>query len=356
MATLSPIETLIVDYMEAKPHATNDELASYVRQQVPTAQTTPASVASIKSRLKWKRNNPQFETNFTPTAIFDKTKLASSSLPDVTDPEETIQQAETRILKRYSALERLTRKLVAFKMPSLIVSGPPGMGKSNEARTQLYEKFPDGPKAPDTYDEETGETSIGSLNYDIITGSVSAVGLYQALWYTRNHGVLVLDDADAVLRDEDALNILKGALDSHSKRWINWRKEARWLQDYGIPDRFEYNGHVMFLTNLDFEQMIEANNKLSEHMRALMDRSQYLCLTLRSKQDFMIRIIQVAPAILGPMGIDEAGQTDIIEFIRENTGRFYTLSLRLVNQIGLCYAADPDDWKADVEVTKMRSL
>jgi hypothetical protein len=139
-----------------------------------------------------------------------------------------------------------------------------------------------------------------------VSGSISAVGLYQALWYTRNGGILVLDDVDDVFRDETALNLLKGALDSSPVRTISWRKEARWLDENGIPDRFEFKGHVVFLTNIDFETIIQSGKRDAEHFKALIDRSMYLCLTLRTRRDFMIRIRQVSEGDDGPAEIHPA--------------------------------------------------
>jgi len=55
--------------------------------------------------------------------------FAVSDLPE-TDPDETDEQAAARIALKYDAMERYATRIVDGKTPSLIISGPPGMGKS----------------------------------------------------------------------------------------------------------------------------------------------------------------------------------------------------------------------------------
>ncbi len=350
----------------------NMDIALKVRQMIPGANTSASSVSSVKSRLRREGMDiPGSLGGSRPSSAsggeidFDAFKKPEQ-LPDH-DPNESLEDASKRIAVRYDALERMTARIVAKRVPSLVVSGPPGLGKSFTIKAELNKVFPDGPnrapefdaEAPEAEDEDIGEGD-GQLNYDIISGSISAVGLYQALWYTRNGGILVLDDCDDVFRDETALNILKAALDSSPTRNISWRKEAKWLDEYGIADRFDYKGHVIFLTNIDFETVIESGKRDAEHFKALIDRSLYLCLTLRSRRDFMIRLRQVSEGPEGMLakqfGCDEKEIEEVLEFIAENQTRFYNLSLRLVGQVAVCRTADPERWREDVEATKMRTM
>lgn len=362
------VTNAILDFLNANPAADNEAVANHVRRIVPGSTTTAASVSSVKSRLKREGHAFQRAPNASyvatgddgeplPPAIMARPQFGAAALPE-TDPTETLEDAKSRIAVRYDAMERMTRRLVDGKVPSLIISGPPGLGKSFTVRQALTEKFPDGPEV-EHYDEDTGLTTT-VLHHDTVSGSISAVGLYQALWYTRNGGILVLDDVDDVFRDETALNLLKGALDSSPIRTISWRKEARWLEENGIPDRFEFRGHVVFLTNIDFESIIQSGKRDAEHFKALIDRSMYLCLTLRTRRDFIIRIRHIAGGAEGMLvrnfGLTEEQSEEVLDFMVENQTRFYNLSLRLAGQIALCASADPENWRRDVEATKMRTI
>lgn len=364
------VTNAILDFLNANPQADNEAVAAHVRRTVPGSTTTAASVSSVKSRLKREGHQFQRAPNASyqsdpgdgsmPTLPVPVVRMGygAAALPE-TDPNETLEAAKERIAVRYDAMERMTRRLVDGKVPSLIISGPPGLGKSFTVRQALAEKFPDGPETEEVFDEETGDV-VTKLHHDTVSGSISAVGLYQALWHTRDGGILVLDDVDDVFRDETALNLLKGALDSSPTRIISWRKEARWLEENGIPDRFDFRGHVVFLTNIDFEATIQSGKRDAEHFKALIDRSMYLCLTLRTRRDFMIRIRQVAGGPEGMLvknfGLTEEQSEEVLDFVTEHQTRFYNLSLRLVGQVALCMAADPVAWKKDVEATKMRTM
>jgi hypothetical protein len=68
--------------------------------------------------------------------------------------------------------------------------------------------------------------------------AMSGIGLFATLYkYSDPKNVIVLDDCD-IWQDQDALNILKGALDSGKTRRISWNKDSRILSDEGIPNTY----------------------------------------------------------------------------------------------------------------------
>ena len=260
--------------------------------------------------------------------------------PETTTPDISIETAEERadrITRQYRTLERMAARIINGGLPALIVSGPPGLGKTYTVEQKLNESGKD---------------------IDIIRGTVSGVGLYMALYNMRDGGVVVLDDCDAVFRDEEPLNILKIALDSSDKRIISWRKNASWLKDNDIPNSFEFTGSVVFCTNIDFEAEINRGSKMSVHYQALVDQSLYLCLTLRSVEDYLVRIEQV---VIDELQFEKRGLTPetaakTMTYIRENASRFYTLSIRSALQVAACRLMDEENWQDDVAATKMRTL
>ncbi len=329
------VKDFVLYALGEQPSISNDELAALARESIPGSTTTAASVSSIKSGLR-------------KAGLLDEASLRSENPPQASTPEdipedngETDEEIGKRLSKRFDALDRMASGVIKGIVPALIVSGPAGLGKSYGIEKALEAHAAEHPD---------------DFKYDVINGSISAVGLYIALYRMKDGGVVVLDDADDVFRDETALNILKAALDSGSRRMISWRKQAHWLEAEEVEDRFEFNGRVIFLTNIDFEQQIEANRASSVHFRALMDRSLYLHLTLRTMKDYIVRIRQVVlgAKMLDKYGMDEEQVAEILEYVEENKRRFYHLSLRLVHQIALCHIADPENWRDDIEMTKMK--
>lgn len=333
---MSSVSAYIVSLLTDNPSLSNEEVADKVKDKFPGAKTTAASVSSVKSNAK--------KAGLLDAAILEAAQgtgveLDDEAVPvDSDEPEESIVE---RLTKRFGALDRMTNGILKGVLPALIVSGPPGLGKSHglEVATEAKAK-----------EDET-------FTFDHIKGSISAVGLYIALWEQRDGGVVILDDCDDAFRDETTLNLLKGALDSADKRILSWRKQANWLEERGIDDRFEFKGQIVFLTNVDFEGIVKRGKPGSEHFKALMDRSLYLQLGMKNLKDYMVRIKMIVNGtpMLDKYKLDETQKADLMEYIETNKTRFYHLSLRLVHQIALTMANDPTNWRDDIEMTKMRN-
>lgn len=329
------IKEFVLSVLGEQPELTNDAVAGLVRETFEGANTTAASISSIKSNA---RKSGELDE-----ASLRAVDIAPDATPEIPEENgETEEEIDLRLRQRFDTLDRMAAGVIKGVVPALIVSGPAGLGKSYGIERAL--------------EAHAAETQDEDFKYDVINGSISAVGLYIALYRMREGGIVVLDDADEVFRDETALNILKSALDSSEHRVISWRKQAHWLEAEGIEDRFEFEGRVIFLTNIDFERQVDSNRPGAVHFKALMDRSLYLHLTMRTLKDYMVRIKQVVVGakMLEKYGLDEGQVADILDYLEEHKRRFYHLSLRLVHQIALCRLADPDNWRTDIEMTKMR--
>lgn len=331
------IKDFVILTLGEQPNMSNDAMAELVRQTFGGSNTTAASISSIKSNA---RKSGELEVS-----VFQAEDIAPQEAEDIPvgNDDEDDEEIDIRLRRRFDALDRMAAGVIRGVVPALIVSGPAGLGKSYGIERALAKA------------EREDET--GTFQYDVINGSISAVGLYIALYRMKDGGIVVLDDADDVFRDETALNLLKAALDSSEHRVISWRKQAHWLEAEGIEDRFEFEGRVIFLTNIDFERQVNSGRPGAVHFKALMDRSLYLHLTLRTLRDYLVRIKQVVLGanMLDKYGLDEMQIAEILEYIEENKRRFYHLSLRLVHQIALCFLADPENWKVDIEMTKMKA-
>jgi hypothetical protein len=189
-----------------------------------------------------------------------------------------------------------------------------------------------------------------------VKGSATALGLYQTLYkYSDRNCVLVFDDCDSILLDDVALNLLKGALDSGKKRKISWLSDSSVLRREGIPDSFNFNGTVIFITNLKFDKM--KSQKLRDHLDALQSRCHYLDLTLDTMRDKILRIKQIANdgQLFEEYEFDTETQEEIIDFMTHNATRFREMSLRMAIKIADLRKSFPLKWKAMAEVTCMKS-
>lgn len=254
---------------------------------------------------------------------------------------ETEDEAMERIAATFAMLDRIVDSAAKGVVRGLVVSGPPGIGKSFGVEKQL--------DVANIFRKMTGEDP----KYEIITGGVSAVGLFQKLYYNRQpENVLVFDDCDAVLFDEECLSLLKGALNSGDKRRIAWNKESRILADLGIPSHFDFEGSVIFLSNIDFERTIARGSRIASHLEAIMSRCHYLDLEIGSTRDKILRIKQIVrDGMLTPYDFSNNEEQMIVDFVVENAEHLRELSLRMVKKIADFVKTDPASWHEMAEAT-----
>ena len=255
---------------------------------------------------------------------------------------ETDEEAMSRIKERFEILTQMTEATQEGSVRAMIVSGPPGVGKSYGVEEQLnksdiFNKMADVPP-----------------KFEVVRGSMSAIGLYQKLYKFSNPGnILVLDDCDSVLFDDISLNILKAALDSSKKRYISWNTESRVLANEGVPDRFEYRGSVIMITNIKFDYV--KSKKLKDHLAAIMSRCHYLDLTMDTVRDRLLRCKQVMrdANVLGDYGFTQEQGNEIVAFMDEHKKDLNEISLRMVTKIADLRKMS-DDWKKLARVTCMK--
>jgi hypothetical protein len=256
--------------------------------------------------------------------------------------EENEEQAIERIKERFDILDRMTHAVAEGTVRGMIVSGPPGVGKSFGVETVLED-----------YDMLT-EVAGKPARTEVVKGSVTPIGLFQTLYNNSAAGnILVFDDCDSVLFDEVCLNMLKATLDSGKKRYITWKSESNALRREGIPDRFEFKGGCIFITNVDFENV--RSKKIKDHLAALMSRCHYLDLTMNSISDKFIRIKQIVrDGMLEEYKFGEEGDQEIINFMLDNASILREISLRMVLKISDLRRMDPANWQALSRTTCMK--
>ena len=256
--------------------------------------------------------------------------------------QETDEQIITRLRERFDILDAMTAAVKSGDVRAMIVSGPPGVGKSYgvEAVLQKADLF-------NTLAERKPK-------FEVVKGAMSALGLYAKLYEFSDPGnVIVFDDCDSVLLDELSLNILKGALDSSERRFIAWNTDSRLLRSDGIPDRFEFKGAAIFITNIKFEHV--RSKKLRDHLNALESRCHYIDLQMDTSREKILRIKQiVGDGMLNRYEFDQCVQDEIVQYIETNKDRLRELSLRMVLKIADLRKSFPNNWQSMTQTTCMK--
>jgi predicted AAA+ superfamily ATPase len=278
------------------------------------------------------------------TAETTSVSLAVDPKSDEAVKHQTDEDIMDRLRERFDILDDMTRAVKRGDVRAMIVSGPPGVGKSFGVE-QVLSKH-------DVFATVAQNDKL--KKYEIVKGAMSAIGLYKKLYeYSDRKSIIVFDDCDSVLLDDIALNILKAALDSSKKRTISWNTDSRSLQAEGVPNQFDFNGGAIFITNIKFENV--RSKKLQDHLAALESRCHYLDLTIDTPREKMLRIRQiVADGMLEEYEFTELQQQEIVEFIQTNRMRMRELSLRMVLKVADLRKSMPERWQRVAELSCMR--
>ena len=221
------------------------------------------------------------------------------------------------ITQRFSFLETLV-KLVATATPtSLIITGPGGLGKSYTVFHQL---------------RASGVGMEPDVDFFTIKGFTTPKSLYRTLYENRDK-IVVFDDCDSVLKDATAVNILKAALDSSAVRTVSWMTErAGGEGEDSIPNRFDFVGKVIFISNLSLKQVPQA----------LLSRALYVDVSMTSDEK-----IERIRAICGDVKQDMsmADKHEIVDFIASLKHLIHDLNIRTFLKVCDVRASAGDQWR-----------
>ena len=254
---------------------------------------------------------------------------------------ETESEIAERLSERFASQCAMVNATVAGKNRAMIISGPAGVGKSYSVGQILGD-------AKHVYST-------------VIKGYVRPTGLYKTLYEFRHpNSVIVFDDADSIFNDDVSLNLLKAACDTTRKRVLHWLTETKMEDEEGerMPRNFEFEGSIIFITNYDFDDMIARGSKLAPHFEALVSRSHYLDLGMKTADDYIVRIKQVVRehGMLKSLGFSESQENEIIDYVVEHKNRLRELSLRMVLKLANLFDINPSNWKSLAKATCLKGV
>jgi hypothetical protein len=188
-------------------------------------------ILRLRRNLNSSENVSRVEVNNTQT-LEDKVKLLDELMEDIYD---------------------ISRKVAAGAFNSLFISGRAGTGKTFNVERGLKDEGLD-----------EGDDFI------VVSGAASVIMIYKTL-FQFNGKTIVFDDCDSVFKDQDGRNIFKSALDTKKVRQISYLKRSSMVYDVVelqdkpeeefnaiesglVPNRFDFTGRVIFISNLDKEK------------------------------------------------------------------------------------------------------
>ena len=255
---------------------------------------------------------------------------------------ETDKEIDKKLKTRFSILEMMAKAAIEGDIKSLIVSGPAGLGKSF------------------TIEEALEEADPTEKDHTVVKGYVKATGLYRTLWEYKDKGkMVVFDDSDSIFNDDTTLAMLKAVTDSTERRKVSYLSEFNMVDEDAnvIPRTFQFDGTIVFITNIDFDAIIEKGNKLAPHLAAMVSRSHYIDLAMKTRRDYFIRIKQVLKqGLLKRKGLTQKDENKVLRFIEKNQDNLREMSLRVALKLADIIKKHPKQFEQIAKVTVTRGL
>jgi hypothetical protein len=225
----------------------------------------------------------------------------------------------------FKAIELYSIQVARGKSNSLVITGQAGVGKSQTVIDTL---------------KSIG--MIADVHYYKSTGTITTAALYEILFKHRTKLVL-FDDCDAVFKEDDSLNMLKGALDTYDTRELSKHTKGNTFDSTGmsdkeiqqeyetsgekkLPNRFEFTGQVIFISNLPEEKFDSA----------LISRSLHVDVHL-SKKEVTDRMREIMKKMLPSVSMEVKEEAlEYLIFVTDNYPVKFDLNIRtLVHSINL---------------------
>ena len=240
-----------------------------------------------------------------------------------TDSEKINQLDSDLKIDVFKSIELYTIQVAKGRSNSLIVSGQSGIGKTRVVK--------------DTLD------SLGmkkDVDYYFATGTATTAGLYEILFLNR-HKLIIFDDCDAVFKEPDSINLLKGALDTYKVREISKLTKGNTFNSMGmdeseieeeynstgkLPNKFEFTGQVIFISNLSEDKFDNA----------LLSRSLHVDVHL-NKQELLDRMKEIMRKLSPDVDFDKKEEAlEYLTYITDNYPTKFDMNIRtLIHSINL---------------------
>lgn len=268
---------------------------------------------------------------------------------------EDEESVEFDINTRFEFLETLVRMIVNKNIPSLLITGEGGLGKTFTVKKVILEMGLDdvalhmderrkleaeyeaavvaaaaaekaiakraNKKKKDDEDEEEivvpvippapPTTNVGDFIF--VKGYSTAKALYRILYENRNK-ICIFDDCDSIQKDANAVNLIKAASDSYDDRWVSWYAENPFSD---LPQSFRFEGQIIFISNLSYHHVDQAI------------RSRSMCvdlsMTTEQKIERMTKIVESAE-FMPEASVEH--KSEALKFLNEKRHAVRDLTLR----------------------------
>lgn len=262
------------------------------------------------------------------------TQVEELGIPSTLKPTVTQDPALVfGINERFAILEDFVDMVATKTIPSAVITGQGGLGKSHTVFASLAKA---GLKPLDELPiGAVVDPAFTSKSYAVVKGFSTAKGLYRTLYENKDR-LVVFDDCDSILKDPVAANLLKAALDSYDKRVITWNAESAFGGEDDLPRSFLFTGGVIFISNMPMYKIPQA----------IISRAMPADVSM-TRVEIIERMTSIVKAGDFMAGFEMAHKLEALDFIAANSTRpeVKEINLRTLINVTKARTAKPDHWK-----------
>ena len=117
-----------------------------------------------------------------------------------------------------------------------------------------------------------------------------------------------------------------------------------------IPNDFNFEGTIIFLSNMKFDNA--RSPKIRAHLAAIMSRVHYLDLCLDTRREQLLRVKQVVgEGMLEERDLGKKLEDKVVNYVYDNVEYLHELSLRTVLKVADLAAIDSNTWEETADFT-----
>jgi hypothetical protein len=248
--------------------------------------------------------------------------------------------------QKFKWMEQLIKMTIRGSSKGMLITGLGGIGKTYTVLKTLedmgrtdYMKVRAEAGITEILEEDDDaviEDKVASLatlgssgDYVVFKGYASPAAIYRLLYEHKNR-IVIFDDCDSILKKDDSLNMLKGALDTYEERWISWNTNA---SAPDLPPCFKFEGQVIIICNMD--------------MMSIDDAVRTRCFKVDVAMTPQQRVERMRSQLANVMtDVDMAYKLEALKVMEDNLDVAIDVSFRsLMNIIKIRVESEIKDWE-----------